>query len=245
MNPLLIRRRGMLNIQPSPQYTPDDYVQSGLEHMWDGEWNNGRNDHSQTPIVWKDLIGADDLTLSPNVVVGGKYFQNTINSDYIAYRNASYVPKTIQFCFKRDSFDTTLTTFVLSARISTTRYAGNFHFNFGNLGYLYFESSGNLTNRRGVPIATTDMGVHSISASWSSATAIASLGYDNMQYTMVSNLSGTGRNGSTFFLVGNSVTNGGTNYALLGKVFCIRLYNRVLTADEIISNQQIDLQRFS
>lgn len=238
----ILRRRALIVAAGTHPLTPSDYVQDGLTHMWDGEYNAGTT-HSDAITSWKDLIGTADLTLSPDVIIGDKYMGNDSGTGYIARYSSRIGAYTIQFVFKRNDFNSSVTTFVLSNRLTDTRYSGNFFFNYGNLGYLYFESLGSLTNRRGVPIPTSDRSIHTISASWASGTAAASNGYDNMAYTMVSNLGGSGREGSTVFMVGNYAIGG--NYGLLGNVYCIRLYNRVLTASEIIKNQQIDLQRFT
>ena len=45
------------------RYTPDNYVQDGLVAMWDGEWNAGRGVHDPNATVWKDLVGTRDLAM--------------------------------------------------------------------------------------------------------------------------------------------------------------------------------------
>lgn len=239
---MLQRRRSLIEASSISPITPSDYVQDGLIHMWDGEINDGVG-HSTTLSTWKDLVGNIDLTVSENAIIGDKYIGNDTVQGYIASYSSRISCKTMQIVFKRNSFDTSRTTFVLSNRQADTRVNGNFHFNYGNLGYLYFESLATISNRRGVPMPLNDMNIHTVSASWSSNSSGASLGYDNTCYTMVSSLSGTGRNGATNFLIGSN-ENGGT-YTLLGNIYCVRLYDRVLTAEEIIKNQKIDLIRFN
>ena len=40
------------------------YITDGLVAMWDGEWNAGGGKHNPEAVVWKDLIGDCDITLS-------------------------------------------------------------------------------------------------------------------------------------------------------------------------------------
>lgn len=43
-------------------------------------------------------------------------------------------------------------------------------------------------------------------------------------------------------VIGARLTNG--NYALKGKIYAIRIYNRLLSEEEMLANQQIDIERF-
>lgn len=40
------------------------YITDGLVAMWDAEWNNGFEKHSQSITKWKDLCGSNDLDVN-------------------------------------------------------------------------------------------------------------------------------------------------------------------------------------
>jgi len=238
---------------PTPSYTPDSYVQSGLISMFDGEWNNGRNSHLSSGLTtWKDLIGSNDLTVTTGVTIGDNYLQNTDYSKSVASKSgAIQTARTIEFVFKLDDADTSASAFVIANRMDTlnnnTRARGNFHFNHGSFGNLYFESWGAATDRRGVPFAISDRNIHTISAGWetnSAATAGAVLGYIDGANELVSNLNGTGREGAGDNLVIGGLYPYVSVYGTKGKFYCIRFYNRLLTTQEVLANQAVDAARF-
>lgn len=57
---------GFCLIRRNPPPLPRAYVTEGLTHYWDGEFNVSRTGHDADTLVWKDLVGTNDLTRLPH-----------------------------------------------------------------------------------------------------------------------------------------------------------------------------------
>ena len=61
------------------------YVSSGLVAQWDGVENAGRGVHSDSPTVWKDLVGSNDITLPAWVSATAKGMDSVGSSESRTY----------------------------------------------------------------------------------------------------------------------------------------------------------------
>ncbi len=50
------------------------YITDGLVAMWDGEWNVGFGKHDSNTLVWKDLIGNNDITYLVSPLTAQRYW---------------------------------------------------------------------------------------------------------------------------------------------------------------------------
>ena len=64
MKKLMMARAAVVLSQGSAlANTARDYVQDGLVAQWDGIENDGRGTRTDSPTVWKDLVGSSDVTI--------------------------------------------------------------------------------------------------------------------------------------------------------------------------------------
>ena len=232
--------------------TSSSYVQDGLMAQWDGINNAGTGTHDPTTNVWKDLKGNNDLTIVGGLHAEGRnaewrrgialYFNNTALGKAAVCGVDGVVPKykTIEIVYKMTS---------RSGRIlfwggDRSRYVVFDHNVDDPFSTVYFD---------GREITRTDRTFWAKVKSYDPTSAVATYDdndtvtdifidgagkSDNRQY----NIWGAGDNRVT--LGWRSVDTAGATYGWEGEVYAIRLYNRVLTAQEIARNHAIDVKRF-
>lgn len=76
---------------PTPSYTAADYIQDGLIIMWDGIENAGWGIHDSEATVWKNLMGDSGYDFSNCASWGDSYFD--LSSAYVDVLNSTD-PKT-------------------------------------------------------------------------------------------------------------------------------------------------------
>ena len=212
--------------------TAKDYVQDGLIAMWDGIENAGWGVHDANATTWKDLSGNNnDLVLQ-----NGAHFDalSLISADrnkitaklspdaYLAY-------DTIEVCAFWDETrnSSALICFgnsIQQARMLTATkdriqvYAGNYEYPIP----VELQSTRNTwsatyyNDARSPYVAGTLIQTTPRTNSWN---------YPNHPF---------GLSGSSNY----------QNYNFVGNYYCVRLYSRALTADEIARNYNIDKARF-
>ncbi|MBQ3289666.1 MAG: hypothetical protein IJH50_09685 [Kiritimatiellae bacterium] len=232
--------------------TSSSYVQDGLMAQWDGIDNQGTGTHDPTATTWKDLAGNNDLTIVGGLHAEGRnaewrrgialYFNNVSLGKAAVCGVDGIVPKykTIEVVYKMTS---------RSARIlfwggDRSRYVLFDHNVDDPFSTVYFD---------GREITRTDRTFWAKVKSYDPTSAVATYDdndnvtdvfidgagkSDNRQY----NTWGAGDNRVT--LGWRSVDTAGTTYGWEGEVYAIRLYNRVLTPEEIAKNHAIDVKRF-
>ena len=240
----LLGKKICFGAQKSGGPTARSYVQAGLIAMWDGIENAGWGVHDAAAKTWKDLVGNRDLTYTTGTIIHSNNAQNMSYTSSIAYRSGNIPAVTMEFVFKLDDAQTSASCFILLNRQNTGRYNGQFCLNYGYFGNLYFETRGNIS-RCGVPFAITDRSVHTVSAAWGNGNgAPATSGNIDGVSRLVTNLTGTGRDGVDNFIVGG-VAPFQHVYGMKGRIYSIRLYSRALTAAEIAANYAVDKSRFN
>ena len=227
-------------------YTSASYVQQ--EHMiaqWDGIDNAGTGTHDPNATVWKDLKGSFDLTLmgkgawSPLgnalIVNGPSAFHDgkvtTYKTIEVVYRMTA---RTGRILFSGG--ETVGTSAVQSPRVVVFDYAKELPANVR----AYCDGKNN------TPYAVLPfdpLRIRTISASYSDGETVSHLYAEGHEQS-----NGTHQNtwgvSTDRCIVGNRTTaSNGQDW--MGEVYAIRLYDTVLTAEEIAQNHLIDIVRFA
>ena len=224
-----------LHFMRRPRYTARDYVQTGLIAMWDGEWNEGWGVHNANATVWKDLVGnchLDDLFVdsaySPTSGFGDDYWWFTGGMSRWRKQNATITYKTAE-----------LVSFQPNEQY-TSFCGGSENYNLG--GYFGSVVMGSSSS----PYPSISRNTDSVSVY---SYTIGTEG-DSSTYTAY-------REGS---LLSKGVLGAGNNYVadevaigtvvrrqlfVTPRIYCVRLYSRALTADEVAHNYAVDKERFN
>ena len=233
--------------------TSSSYVQSGLISQWDGIDNVGTGTHDPTATTWKDLAGTNDLT-----IVGGLgaehsdaewrrgialYFSNIYSGKAAVCGGEGIVPKykTIEIVYKM----TTRSGRILFWGGDRSRYVV-----FDHSAYTYPFSMVYFDGRE----VTRDAKTYWAKVKTYDPTSAVATYDDNDTVTDVF-IDGAGKADNRLFntwgegdnritLGWRSVNTPGVYYGWEGEVYAIRLYDRVLTAQEIARNHAIDVKRF-
>lgn len=215
-------------VPPAPEYTASDYVQDGLVSIWDGLENTGWNQHSDTATGWKDLVGGyvTGFNGSSRILV----FQDSVVFNFQALQLSSIdystlTARTVEIVFADDSGDA-----------SNRVYLED---NSNNQG---FSLQSNVQNYR-VSTNVRNYHMHELSAAYGSPVSIHwTFTQDSSSNIWINgNLAKTANvQFSNFQYIGI-----GLRVAAYSRIYCIRVYNRVLTPSEIAYNDTIDKARFN
>ena len=215
--------------------TARDYVQDGLVAMWDGIENSGFGVHDQNATVWKDLIGSDDL-----IMRNCKFEQDSIVSDsqinVSAYSSITrnFGDMSLEVAFrdniKRVNHD--LLSLDVKPGTGIVVFGGQ-----DENSTLDWWVLGNDTYVAANTLGNTNPTSSSITLS-SGLFRFYRIGLE------ISSLK-TSYNDITGFLSLFSLRNSEGRHNLIGAIYCVRLYSRALTAEEIAHNYAIDKARFN
>lgn len=208
------------------------YITNGLLAMWDGEWNAGGGKHDPNATTWKDIVGSYDLTLGTSSrFESNRLFVDGPRERGAAYRNET-IPQsnveTVEMIAKVDSGVPNAWILFINDTLAA---------NSSNLCIILRASGseGMMRTAKVSSIYTRDTLLHSYTATkdtgYVDASALTSRSYAN-DFINHGYLCLWGRNGNT-------------NYQpFVGKIYCVRVYRRPLTAQEIAANYAIDKARF-
>lgn len=215
---------------PAPDYR--GYVQSGLISMWDGEWNSRKGHQMAVPEVWEDLVGNNNFYAYRNdgriQYFIDKYFASSpsSNENITVLNNAIPNVVTTEICFHYEPGGTTISNsnagiFGYDYPAGTNQFSG-----FGVYGVdtntfrAYFESGGDyfIANKQ-------DLNTYSRSGQNMYLNGTAKPSEGNVPSVTALRLSIRGWSNS--------------------RTYNIRLYDRALTADEILHNYYVDRLRFA
>lgn len=222
----------------SPQ---QEYIQDGLVAWFDAENNTGTG-HASSISVWKNLAnnGYDAQTTS--------YTDMVFNDNYIQFSSYStYAP---EFRFQVPTSGLTFEVVCVATSPIASSQAPLLS-NFSGVGY----GLQNATFTDGVGMTINNGSWHDMnivpSSQWNTSKiytitgtydGTAMKGYADGVLTNTENTSGTARSDySTLRIFGANTSN---TTLLTGKVYCVRCYNRALTAEEVAHNRAIDFERF-
>lgn len=216
------------------------YITDGLIAMWDGEWNVAGGVHDPNATVWKDL--SENGVLTP--VEYGSFQDNCFSSSINNYNLESvYSLRSSKAEILSAIVDKNITVEIVFNVISGAERRGifgissksDFHTTLGC--YNIYTLGGWLCWGGSYRINVGYKG----KTSWSfPCNGAVSRYYRNGIYVS-QNSSGTGSHIESDFCLNSIGTSGGV---LQIDYFCVRLYNRALTAEEVAYNYSIDKERF-
>ena len=228
-----------LHFMPKPKLTARDYVQDGLIAMWDGIENAGAGVHDANATTWVDLIGGIELS----ILAGGTWGDSYLETDgaNLAVQQSSNSLSSVFADMKHFQ-----TAFSVDDAVQSMESKALIH---------YRESLQNGKLRCGVSRITgrTCMGVNQTidvtatdetrsyaCSSYPNAGTVDGVWVDGQPVSMLGTYS-VGEYGSGLSIGGNN--NGSVKCA--GRVYCLRIYSRSLTDQEIAANYAIDKERFN
>lgn len=245
---------GSNKVWPTGAPGPQGYVQDGLIFQLDGI------DKGNTEGYWTDLIGNIQYSLQNVYQVNSNnvhfratpiYSNNYINQIPLIYEsNGRYYNYTIEFCIDVDQDNKTGDQIIIGWQEKTSeQYPGSLCFNFTNntiltmAGRQGYSTTKTLQNSTAFP----DTMVGSLVASPTIVGSRASnykliLNQNELSLTTLSNTQFYVTNAPMSCIGGRSGNN--WNRFFYGKIYAIRVYNRLLTNEEALHNQQLDIQRF-
>ena len=206
------------------------YITDCLVAMFDGEWNAGGGVHDAAANTWKNLTGNGELVYSNGI---------TINDDSVGFAFGASV-------YSNNNMGLT-TSNVLHGELCIEMASPPL-----NEQYAQFASSPSrifanaYSSRGGISLLSGQLGhgnwptgKHTMSVNWPSN----ELHIDSvLRDTVTTKDSWSLRTKST--VIGNVFADS-SNRGFNGKVYCIRLYSRALTDDEIAANDEVDKKRFN
>ena len=204
------------------------YVQDGLVMWLDGEKNGADGAHETTLTTWVDQTGNGWDWTNSGATVGEKSVIFADNAHL--NRNKNDLPQNvamIEIAYKKTTGGCVLTGFGRT-------YLGNINMPSSSDLIVFHTASGSGSDKN-----------TAFDASANTAHTANSAGYlDGVQ--IESFVSSAADWQYTYPCIGLYRGSGGTGtqYPFSGEIYCIRLYSRVLTEQEILHNASIDAQRF-
>lgn len=221
-----------------------EYITDGLIHRWDAINNTG-DGHDSTATVWKDLVGNVDLT---------KYLDGDWTDDALDFPDTTSTTSKRSWTSSNAITDSTNMTIEVClepyGRIGAVAWFTGYSTNKNKMiGVLSADVSViGYANVSGNGCATTGFSslteVKSIVATYTNTTQVDTYYVNGVAKTK--NCAHTyGRSQVTNVVIGGYGSVGsGNSYPYSGKIHAIRVYNRVLTANEIAQNYAVDVARF-
>ncbi len=212
------------------------YVQDGLIACWDGIENAGAGQHDAAATVWKDAIGGYEFTLNGVTVNADRM---TFAGSTSSYGTLSAADTTSSFVAAKDGTmeivyrsDTGAGTQVLLQSTDSSGLA--FGIFSGNNIILRSSSS---TAAQMLPF-TSGANTNCVSVFYTSRVPVSAVVNGGKMALSGSNYWGSP---GTTTVIGKRASNAS---GFLGSIYCIRLYNRHLSDEEIAANYEIDQKRF-
>ena len=216
--------------------TAKSYVQNGLIAMWDGIENAGWGTHDQAATTWKDLVGDNDITLTMG---GGSWGSNAL---FVAR-----TPKTTGEFRKNETTYKQIE--VIGVELTQTM-------SYDRHILICFDSNHAFVigqNRIGFCVANNVVGIDPTYPGSNNRANIpfaVSISYTdedvpNPNGMYLNNVKKNQSGQSVGLSSLNNRFNNYSNYQADANIYCIRLYSRALTAEEIAANYAIDKKRFN
>jgi len=237
---------GSLYAEPA---SASSYIQTGLISQYDAIDNAGTGQHSDSPSVWKDLVGNRDLTFEGSPTFGAdkvsinaedQYFKNTECADFVnAIGNGAFTLEMHYTATTTSSPGTGgRTLFTIGILNSwSTRYLGFVAFSDNLYNAFMFRDSKHVVTS-GLVVGAGKQ--HTVSIVVNGNTAYV---YQDGVLKYQQNAGSTGAGNNTF-TIGHFNSSSLNRFTLLGDYRSVRVYNTALTAEQIASNVAVDRQRF-
>ena len=238
--------------------TARDYVQDGLVLLIDGIENDGFGVHSDSVSVWKNLATSGIMS---DVSLSGDYSieSNNIRMNHLAVDNrtsngigrcnvlSAFSTKTIEVCSSGFVPNWVTDRNRKNAFFSGPNTFGTLYFNTGNIGRANSIIIGLYTTR----VDSGFIGVSEPRFTRAQCQNFRTISYNSSKSLVVDQKDLSSRvttNTSSDMYSGEvELFNRSSDWSrpFNGKIHCMRVYDRNLTAEEMIANQAIDKARFN
>lgn len=209
-----------------------DYIADGLIMYLDGIYNT-RDGHASSTNVWEDLIGNNDLAVT------GYSSYTWEDNHFFGLGNAGYLNtgKTWQY-FNSQNNDITIeiVTYIDCDKVSPP-YRGLVGWHTGSNGTncQNDQGYGKMQTLGQLPVSEADNTISTVSYTRTNGSFL------NGEWETDNNNISSGINSYHIVVFGNSYAESrGWN----DSIYCIRMYNKTLTPEEIAHNHSIDMERF-
>lgn len=224
-----------------------DYVRDGLVHMWDGINNTGSG-HDSSVTTWIDLVGNITLTKQ----AGGTWKDNALNfdpassSDMLYWKDTTETSiytqnMTVEVCIQPTSnteFPESKSAVIVNISSSAVNAQRRIMLSKGDKSVGGYTTA---TNQFALTGLVSLRKVHHIACTYTQQTGTANV-YCNGNLLTMSAQHSFGDSKRNYVFVGGS--QGDSKYPYLGDIHSIRVYNRVLSDNEIYENYLTDCARF-
>ena len=214
------------------------YVQDGLVACWDGIENAGAGIHDSAATVWEDIVGGYKFALTGVTVDDDRMtFAGTATS----YGTLDNAGGTATFGAAKNG---TMEIVYASSTGTGTQVLLQSTSGFG-LAFGFYQGKIITSTVTGstFPFAL-DTTTNSIAIRYSSSKPVSPIYTNGWSLAATSGTDAWGSaNASTTFIGVRASKAAGTHFA--GSIYCIRLYNRQLTDEEIAANYAVDQFRFN
>ena len=221
------------------------YVQDGLIACWDGIENAGAGIHDPAAAVWKDLVAGrefaltgvtvndDRMTFAGSATSFGNLSAADTTSTFVAAKNG-----TMEIVYASPTIVSGQNYQIL---LQSTASAGLAFGLYNSSSIIAYTTS--TTTGKPVLSFTSGTATNSVSVRYSSCVPASAIANGETQSFLSRNdyWGSPDASGTTFIGVRASKAN---NTHFPGSIYCIRLYNRQLTDEEIVANHAIDNMRF-
>ena len=209
-----------------------DYISDGLIMYLDGI-NNTRNGHSTTTDVWEDLMGNYDLTVNNYASYAWE------DNHFIGLGDGGYLNtgKTWQYFHSlNDDITIEIVTYIDCDKTSPSfRGLAGWHVGSDGTNFQNDQGSGRMQTLGQLPVLEADDQIATVSYTRFNGSFL-----NGIWKTNASNIP-SGINSGHTVVFGNSYQEcRGWN----DSIYCIRMYNRTLTPEEIAHNRNVDIERF-
>ena len=241
-------------VRPAAANANGFYEASGLIAMWDGEDNQGTGVHDPAATTWVDLTGNHAAMVfdaaptvnarSYDVSAGGGYVSSA--ADIASAVNAEAC--TIEIVCDVRSLVNDGTLFACVDGSNPKRRTAWVRSGTGNLKGVIASMEYKAGDYAYEPYQKYDQALGSVrSYTFAFSNSVCRI-HRNGSPEVAASGESRGVNGDTataWFSVGQRISQGGKSAGISDmNVYCVRIYNRVLTADEIAANHVADVARF-
>ena len=218
------------------------YITDGLIAMWDGEWNIGPYTHSYESLIWKDLVGNNDATIISNggAIINDQSISFNANDFATIEKTASW--QMIEICCYPNISrgNKTYNLFVgMPGLWNNTTNSATLVFGFDSSTKPYWFPY----------ITQYKSGYLPLNTAWGTTYPISpfTITYGRTCGGVngnLNNLSGSNNNYYYSNYRGINVPYGNNSATAQIEYYNIRLYDRILSEEEVLHNYEVDRERF-
>ena len=233
------------------------YSQDGLIAMWDGEDNMGTGAHVPGVQTWRDLVGCHaDMTFTASPTIGANYYDLSAGgcgvpaSDIAKALNDGQVTVEI-VCDVRSVVNSGTIFSCVDGTDTASGAAGNrlawvSHNNGAVIGVVDYNVSAYSGQHPEVDTTLNAVRTYAFKFNPSDAAnycVTVKNGETKLATTTRGNVKGSANN--AWFALGQRICAAGSSAAIADmRVYCVRVYDRILSAEELAGHYAVDAERF-